>query len=172
MSKVESDMRFGEFQEEDLFWIENSKLHQSQGKGIRTVEFILLGKEDHVLFVEAKTSCPNKANKDESLKKIEKFESYYSEITEKFVDSLQMFLTTVLHRNNRLDDMGIRIKEKKDYTGTNFCFVLVIKKAENEEWLAGPKVELEARLMHMRKIWKAKIVVLSEQLAREMELIK
>ena len=38
----ESGMCFGEYNDEDFFSIENSKLHQSVGEGVKTVEFILL----------------------------------------------------------------------------------------------------------------------------------
>lgn len=167
---VESGMVFGKFLEENLFQIENSSLHLSFGKNVKTVEFILLQERDRILFVEAKSSCPNAENKDESSQKNEKFEAYYREITEKFIDSLQMFF--FLGRNSYADAIGSNLKEKKHYEKTKFCFVLVIKNAENEEWLSGPKAELEARLKHMLKIWNAKILVLNETLAVQYGLLK
>lgn len=42
---------------------------------------------------------------------------------------------------------------------------------EREEWLAGPKAELEARLLHWKKLWKVDIVVLNEELALQYGLI-
>ncbi len=100
---VESGMYFGDYPKEDFFAIENSMLHQSMGEGIKTVEFILLRRNNNVLFVEAKTSCPNAINKDESVTKHESFEKYCKEITEKFCDSLDMYLSVVLGKRATMD---------------------------------------------------------------------
>ena len=40
----ESEMKFGSFSEMDLFEIEKSQLLKKLGKGIKSVEFILLNK--------------------------------------------------------------------------------------------------------------------------------
>ena len=55
----ESDMRFGQFEEMNLFHIENSQLYEKMGSGIKTVEFILRYNENSIIFLEAKKSCPN-----------------------------------------------------------------------------------------------------------------
>lgn len=47
-------MNFGEFDESNLFHIENSKIYRDLGDGIKTVEFILKYKEDSIIFLEAK----------------------------------------------------------------------------------------------------------------------
>lgn len=168
----ESEMVFGDYEEDVLFQIENSQLHKSFGEGIKTVEFILADKGEKLLFVEAKKSCPNAANRNETEEKKIKYEEYYSDITDKFNDSFQMFLTTVLKRNMNLEGIGKKIKGKQDFTKTVFKFVLVIKNAEDIEWLAGPKAELEERLMRMRKIWKTEVVVLNETLAKEYGIVQ
>ena len=46
-------MNFGEFDESNLFHIENSKIYRDLGDGIKTVEFILKYKEDSIIFLEA-----------------------------------------------------------------------------------------------------------------------
>lgn len=168
----ESDMHFGDYPDDTFFGIENSQLHQCSGEGVKTVEFVLLHKDEQFLFVEAKTSCPNAANKDESEKKREKFEEYYQDISEKFCDSLQMFLTAVLNKSDLTEGIGKDLLEKKDFSGKEVCFVLVIKNAEDVSWLAGPKAELEERLKKLRQIWKAKIIVLNYELAKEYGLVK
>ena len=73
----ESEMSFGEFQEENLFHIEKSKIYKNLGDGIKTVEFILRYDEKSIVFLEAKKSCPNVAKRYENEKKSEKFEEYY-----------------------------------------------------------------------------------------------
>ena len=75
---TESEMNFGKFDEIDLFHIENSKIYKDLGLGIKTVEFILKYDENSIVFLEAKKSCPNVANRYESEEKEQKFEDYYS----------------------------------------------------------------------------------------------
>lgn len=168
----ESGMYFGDYPEEKFFGIENSELQKSVGEGIKTVEFILLHKNRQFLFVEAKTTCPNAANKDEDEQKKEKFEKYYHDISEKFYDSLQMFLTSVLNKSSNNEGIGSELIQDKDYTQKEICFVLVIKNAKDISWLAGPRTELEHRLKKLCKIWKAKILVLNYELAVEYGLVK
>lgn len=163
----ESGMRFGDYPDEVFFGIENSKLHQAVGEGIKTVEFVLLHRHKQFLFVEAKTTCPNAANRDESADKKEKFEKYYQEISEKFYDSFQMFLTAVLKKTSMTDGIGSELTAKQDFSDREICFVLVIRNAEDLSWLAGPKAELEARLRKICQIWNAKVLVLNYELARE-----
>ena len=92
----ESEMSFGKFDKADLFHIEDSNLYQTLGSGVKTVEFILRYKEDSIVFLEAKKSCPNSANRKKSEEKAEKFEEYYASITEKFAASLQIYLAAIL----------------------------------------------------------------------------
>lgn len=49
----ESDMLFGEFNEEDLFHIEKSNIYKDIGSNIKTVEFILKQK-NNIILLEAK----------------------------------------------------------------------------------------------------------------------
>ena len=71
-------MNFGKFDETDLFHIENSKIYKDLGLRIKTVEFILKYDENSIVFLEAKKSCPNVANRYEAEEKEQKFEEYYS----------------------------------------------------------------------------------------------
>ena len=51
-------------------------------------------------------------------------------------------------------------------------FVLVITADEIlEDWLQGPKLELEDRLKHLMKIWNIQIVVLNKNLAVQYGLV-
>lgn len=50
-------------------------------------------------------------------------------------------------------------------------FILVIKKADDIAWLAGPLAELKKRLLMVRKIWGIKVKVLNEELAERDGLI-
>ena len=66
---TESEMNFGKFNETELFHIEDSNIYQSLGSGIKTVEFILRQNKNSIIFLEAKKSCPNAANRHESEKR-------------------------------------------------------------------------------------------------------
>ena len=78
----ESGMRFGEFEDRDLFLIEKSEIFRSLGEGIKTVEFIVKRDDRLVIFLEAKTSCPNENNRNESAEKAKKFEEYFQDISD------------------------------------------------------------------------------------------
>lgn len=161
---IESGMKFDILEKEQLFQIEHSDIHRKAGGGIKTVEFIYLTTDENVLFIEAKKSCPNSANKNDSEDKQKKYEEYYSDITDKFVDSINMFSATVLGFNGQSDSVGEKFIQKRTYTGNKIKFVLVIADAK-ESWLGGPRAELESRLLRYRKIWKADVLVLNPPMA-------
>jgi hypothetical protein len=165
----ESEMDFGEFEINDLFQIETSRIYEELGSGVKTVEFILKH-NNNILFVEAKKSCPNAANKDESEEKKVKFEEFYSDVPEKFADSLQVFLACLTERYSDMSEVGISLVKQKTLKDMKLRFVLVITSAE-VEWLAGPKAILEERLIKYRRIWDAQVVVLNQELAREYKLV-
>ena len=54
----ESEMSFGEFQEENLFHIEKSKIYKNLGDGIKTVEFILRYDEKALYFWKLRKAVP------------------------------------------------------------------------------------------------------------------
>ena len=83
---MESGMSFGGFDPERIFHIEDSNLYRKLGTAIRTTEFLYLDYRNYLQLVEAKSSCPNVNNREESREKKEKYEQYYAEITEKFID--------------------------------------------------------------------------------------
>lgn len=164
-------MSFGKYDETDLFHIEDSRIYKNLGSGIKTVEFILSYKEHSIVFLEAKKSCPNAANRHETEEKEYKFEEYYSSITEKFVSSLQIYLASILNKYPDNSEIGDRLRTKDNLKNTQLKFILVVKNAKDIAWLAGPLEELNRRLFQFRKIWDIKIAVLNEELAGEYGLI-
>lgn len=60
----ESGAIFGPFNEADLFHIEKSEILRKLGDKIKTVEFVVVRNDNQALvFVEAKSKCPNAANR-------------------------------------------------------------------------------------------------------------
>lgn len=168
---TESEMNFGEFDEETLFHIENSKIYKDLGDGIKTVEFILKYDENSIVFLEAKKTCPNKENRKESPEKEKKFEEYYSSIVEKFVASLQIYLASILNKYPDTSEMGEKLRTITDMKEIKLKFVLVVKKADDITWLVGPAAELKARLLQIRKIWGVEVAVLNEEMAKEYGIV-
>lgn len=168
---TESEMNFGTFDDADIFHIENSGIYKELGTGIRTVEFVLRYREDSIIFLEAKKSCPNAANRYESEKKEQDFENYYSSIIEKFEDSLQVYLMAIMGKCGDISEIGARLKNVSSLEKIQLKFILVIKNVGDISWLAGPLAELKARLLKVRKLWKVEVAVLSEELAEEYGLI-
>ena len=175
MGKIirESGCEFGKFAEEDLFWIEHSDMFNDFGKGVKTVEFITRLDDRVIMFLEAKTGCPNPSNKLKDKDSENKFTKFYDDIAEKFQDSLQIFIAGILERYETNDEIGVNLKKVKPLKNKEIQFVLVITADEIlEDWLNGPKLELEERLKKVMKIWKIKIIVLNTSLARKLGIIR
>lgn len=168
---TESEMNFGEYDEADLFYIEDSKIYKDLGSGIKTVEFILKYNEKSIIFLEAKKSCPNVANRYESKDKEQKFEEFFSHVTEKFLASLQIYLAALLERFADISEVGTALQSVDSMRNIQMKFVLVIKDAVDVSWLAGPLAELKARLLPIRKIWGIDVVVINEEMARQLHLM-
>ena len=160
----ESGMNFGKYQEDNLFHIEKSKIYKDLGAGIKTVEFVLRYNKNSIVFLEAKKSCPNAKNRYES-------EEYYSSVTEKFTDSLQIYLAALLDRYGDGEEIGKELRNIHSMRNIRIKFILVVKDAEDIAWLAGPLAELKERLLRIRKIWGIEIAVLNETLAKEYKLL-
>lgn len=95
----ESGMRFGEYADNRMFYIEKSPQYQNHliSNGIKTCEFILL-RNSTLCFVEAKTSCPNQISEDTPEDMIEKYNAYINEITTKMRHSLALYASILLGR--------------------------------------------------------------------------
>lgn len=166
----ESKMNFGPFDEKNLFHIEESQIYKELGDGIKTVEFIVKNGRDDIVFLEAKESCPNVSNRYESEEKEKKFEEYYISITDKFVESLQIFLSVLMDKHENISEVGMELSHIHSMRNIKMKFILVVRKAKDIAWLAGPLAELKARLRYIRKIWNIDIIVLNEELAKKNKL--
>lgn len=168
---TESGMSFGEYDESKPFHIEESIIYKNLGSGLKVAEFILKYNKDSIIFLEAKSSCPNAASRFESDIKAEKFEDYYSSITEKFINSLQIYLAALLNRFSDSSEVGINLKSLSNMRNAHLKFILVIRNAKDFAWLVAPQVELNARLLQYRRIWGIDVIVLNEELAERYGLL-
>lgn len=169
----ESGMAFGDYDDKNLFKIENSSIHTLAGLNIKSVEFILLNehqKVNNVIILEAKTSCPNPIVEDTPDEKKKKYEKFFSDITDKFTDSINMFAATILNRYRDKSEIGEELRRTVLEDKYKMLLVLVISSAE-ESWLQGPRAELERRLLKMRQIWKCEVLVINKEIAQQKGLL-
>lgn len=167
----ESGVTFGPFAEDRLFHIEKSSVYQQLGKGIKSVEFALLRNREVLIFLEAKTTCPNAANRDRDADAKRKYEEFYDDVSQKIEDSIKLTLAALLGRFEIKTEIGTSI-QACDLSKVKLKFILVITTPKATElWLPGPKAELERRLLSLRKIWKMDVVVLNRQMAIDAGLV-
>lgn len=173
LSIAESGMIFGPYEDQDVFVIEKSAMLK-RCIGIRTVEFVYR-KRDHVLwFVEAKSSVPIK--KPDNL---ENYESFLSEISEKMVDSFNLYMAGVLERKEGHIEISKCLKSL-DYSKVIFRFFLIVNFKETSEvgrikdvsWAEGLKLDLERKMADFCTVWKAEIFVMDSEDARRAKIVK
>lgn len=167
----ESGMRFGEYPDNMVFYIEKSPQYQIHlmSNGIKTCEFILL-KDLALWFIEAKKSCPNQISEDTAEEKIEKYNEYINDITTKMRHSLALYASILLVRHGVEGISQEMLENKLSGQDVYINIILVVKEAESE-WLIPLKEKLEKELGRERRIWKAKLFVINEEQARKKHLV-
>lgn len=165
---VESGMKFGPFSPDALIRIESSPQYTKIQQGMHISEFIYYNSEKkRIVSLEAKTTAPNPKSENVENPK-EKFQNYIREIREKFENSLDLYVNMAMKEEVPLAFKTI------NYNQIDILFVLVIKEHERE-WLKDVKdaLEKEVRLIHRtNKIWKCKVLVINEDIARNRGLIE
>jgi len=95
------------------------------------------------------------------------FKNYISDIKEKFENTLDLYVNMALKQAVPKDFKQV------DYNETEIYFILVIKE-QNRAWLKDVKDALEMSVKSIRrldKIWKCKVLVINEELARANHVI-
>lgn len=162
----ESDMKFGEYAEEQVFQLEKSRQYAERLRqnGIKSCEFILR-KQNKLYFVEAKKSCPNQLVADSSQEKITKYNKYINDVTMKMKHSLALYSNILLERYT---SEGVpELLREKNMSELEIRLVLVVKNAE-KEWLAPFQDVFRNTLQDELKIWKIPgLIIINEAKARE-----
>ncbi len=150
--------------ENNVFRIEQSNIYKNLGKGIKTVEFILLKNEKKLLFIEAKSSSPRPSKESN-----ERFDVFLSEISDKFIHSFNLYLSAVLGRynNHEVHSSFMEINN----SSIEYIFILVIR-GHKVEWLKPLEEALYKKTQHHNKIWKSRVVLMNEEIAKTYKLIK
>lgn len=160
-------MIFGEYNENDVFYIEKSEIYSKlKSESVKATEFILLRK-NKILLIEAKTSTPNFEMCKNSDKKSKKYIDFINDITKKFSDSIDIYSSLLLNYIHSNDFP----KSFNKTRSAEIVLVLVIKKAFPTS-LEHYKEKLEKELKSKMKIWNIKrLLVISEEKAREKNLV-
>lgn len=166
---VESEMTFGPYDENHVFRIEESPQYKAINKdGVRCCEFLLM-RDEKILFVEAKKSCPNHSTREYSEHNSMKYSDYISEITEKMRHSLELYASVLLNRQSR---NGVsKDMLKTDLSDHELMLILVVKTAE-KEWLSPYVDVFKEKLRPEMQIWNIKsFLIINEETARSKGLV-
>lgn len=100
---------------------------------------------------------------------MERYQEFLTEITEKFIHSFDMLNAYFL---GRYDDGGQMGSDIKSITCANasFIFVLVIR-GHKDTWLLPLQEELNRKLRYHASIWKSRVIVMNDTIAREYNLV-
>lgn len=158
-------MIFGDFEEDKVFKIENSKIHNKIGNEIKVVEFVLLKNDNELNFIEAKSSSPRPTKHN-----IIRFNEFIDEISDKFIHSFNLFYSTILRRNKDYGEVNNNFFEL-DNSKIKLKFILVIKGHEIE-WLLPISDALKKKLSYQNTIWKSEVVVMNDKIANKYNLVK
>lgn len=164
ISIYESDMKFGPFEEENVFYIEKSNLYQNISEGVQMAEFILK-KDKNLIFIEAKSSSPKQLKKDDGSPS-----EFIVEVSNKLINALELLISAklrVLTDDKKELNNFIDINDISEY---NIKFRLVIN-GHKKEWLTNVQDALQKKLKAYRKIWKIEVKVLNDEIARQYGLI-
>jgi len=160
-----SDLIFGDFDENDCFHIEKSDSYKRllQYRNIKTVEFVLLRPENNQLcFIEAKKALYMKENTYDDFPSLET-------ISQKLKDSIQLCIAIWMGKHEYETKRPARFKEFFS-NKREFIFILVIKNIA-EKYITRSNNLLKKMLTKERKIWRIKVYIMNEEMAKENYLV-
>jgi hypothetical protein len=170
MNIYESGLVFGEYEESDIFHVEQSSIYKSLGEGVCTAEFVLYREPDKILMIEAKSSAP-RPSKEKNAENPD-FDRFIDEVYSKFVHSLDLYFSLVLKRlEDRKGEMPDKFKTiDYDSKKTKLKLVLVINGHETA-WLSPITAALKEKMSRQVKTFSLDIIVLNHELAFEYRLL-
>jgi len=159
----EQGIIFGDYNDADCFHIEKTDLYTSlSGKGVKSVEFILHQPDNRkLLFIEGKSTLPAK-------KSVDAFKKEISEISQKYMDSLQLACGIWFGEHNNKVEVPENGANFFRY-GEQIVFVLVIKNRKgNLIYIADM---IKRQLQKEYRLWRFEVLVLNEDDARKKQLV-
>lgn len=158
----ESGMKFGPYEETNVFYVEKSSLYKSLGENVKSVEFILYKSDREIDFIEAKSSSPQPSNQED-------FDVFMLEIYEKFAHTIDLFFAILLKRI--LDDSGEMPSCFYNANSQIDIKLILVINGHKIDWLSPINDAINQQLRRQIKTWNLQVVVMNEQLAHENQLI-
>ena len=171
-SIFESEMMFGIYPDEDVFWVEKSQtyIRSLKPNGVKCCKFIL-NRGKNIYFIEAKTTCPNQITADSEKEKKTKYREYIEDITNKMRHSLSIFASILLGRYGNGSELPPNLA-KKNLAKKTLKLVLVVKKAK-PEWLEPLQIVLNRELRKECSIWRdVRLYAINEEQAQKKGLLE
>lgn len=174
-SFIESGMNFGDYDKDKIFQFEKCIQYQNslRNNGVKICEFMLLMDKDKnkkLIFVEAKSSCPNSETANGSHGERTSYEEYVDSIVQKMRNSVSFYASILLKRCSQ-DNMPFGLL-MEDLSGLNIVLLLIVKNASTE-WLIPIRDDLKKRLTADMRIWNiSNIFAINELTAKEKRLVK
>ena len=163
---IESEMQFGPYSDEEVFWIERSRLYtrRLEPNGVKCCEFIL-NRGKNIYFIEAKKSCPNQLTAESTEEKKAKYNEYIEDVAGKMRHSLAVYASLLLNRHENYVELPINLS-KKNLSKKTLKLLLVVKDAE-KEWLDPLQIVLNKELKKESSIWcDVRLYAINEETAR------
>lgn len=159
----ESGMKFGPYEETNVFHVEKSRLYKLLGEYVKTIEFILCKSDREIYLIEAKSSSPQPSNQED-------FDDFILKIHEKFAHSIDLLFAILLKR--MLDDNGEIPSCICDANSQVDIKLILVINGHKIDWLSPINNAINQKLRRQIKTWNLEVVVMNEQLAHENQLIQ
>ncbi len=162
----ESGMRFGPFDEQEVYHIEKSQIYQELQHKLQMAEFLLMRNNKTVWIVEAKSSSPNPENQASKIQ----FDEYIENISEKLVNALTLTVSILLNRQgNAINDIPKCFSEGI-FTNCSIKMIVVVNGHRNE-WMNEIQDAISQQLYTQSKVWRFDIAAINDATAKEINLI-
>lgn len=164
MEFVESFMKFS-FSDEDIFRIEEDELVTTV-EGLKSCECVVLISEN-VALIEAKSSTPRIDNE-------EKFQSFISDIRQKFADSLKLFSDIKSKAKGEDAFQRLPVNLQTTQVSTEAYKIYLIVHGHRLDWLPGLMDALREEMKDVVKEWNMRdsnVKVFNEETAFENHII-
>lgn len=161
----ESGMRIP-YQDEACYLIEKSPV-VAKLTGVKIVEFVQANGTAKVVMLEAKTSAPQPANKED-------YDRYIKEICEKFQNSMSLLNAAKMKRHPKLYDELPQPLKNVNYKETNYWLYFVIKNSK-DDWIINLSEDLRRQLHPFLKCWNVpdgNFIVVNESMAQSIGIVE
>jgi hypothetical protein len=162
VQRLESGVLFGDFEQDDLFEIEQASAVSNLGHGIRKVEFVYhQARHNRIIFLEAKSSCPRQSD------------AFIEEIKVKMLHSLSIWFAALSGRQCAVKDEIGKNLQKRAMLSKPIHFLLVIPSMPSEHCI-NLTHKLRKSLAVERRLWNIQdchIWVLNVEKAKNYDLV-